>query len=96
MKIDGTEDFDLVTERKKNGGRKFRGKKTRSLDILAGIIGQLESIYWGKDAEGNIITNEQMNDALTEELFELRDRELADVELSQLGLAVGVIHHEIQ
>src|SRR5690606_28539371 len=57
-------------------------------------IGQLQAIYWEKDPDNNIITNDQIADAMAEELDELRERVQADIELSQLGLAVGVIHHE--
>ncbi|MFG5959204.1 ATP-binding protein, partial [Salmonella enterica subsp. enterica serovar Agona] len=57
-------------------------------------IRQLEGIYWEKDENNNYITSEQITDALGEELEVLRDRIHADVELSQLGLAVSIIHHE--
>ncbi|MDR3695504.1 ATP-binding protein [Mucilaginibacter sp.] len=93
MKIEDVQDFDLVSERKRMEDEILK-EKNRGLEIFESIIKQIESIYWGEDPEGNIVTNDQMNDALTEELYELRDRIHADVELSQLGLAVGVIHHE--
>jgi signal transduction histidine kinase len=93
LKIDDSKDFDLVNERKRMEAA-ITDEKDRSTVILESIIRQLSTIYWEKDAEGNIITNDQINDSLHEELYELRDRMHADVELSQLGLAVGVIHHE--
>lgn len=93
MKIDDVQDFDLVSERKRMEDE-IVNEKNRGLEIFESIIKQIEGIYWGEDAEGNVVTNDQMNDALTEELYELRERVHADVELSQLGLAVGVIHHE--
>ncbi len=55
----------------------------------------MQAIYWDKgDNENVIITNDQIQDALSEELDEMRNKIHADIELSQLGLAVGVIHHE--
>ncbi|EGU33477.1 histidine kinase [Vibrio sp. N418] len=66
----------------------------RNTNILDTIIRQLEGIYWEKDEENNYITNDQITGALSEELDSLREKINVDVELSQLGLAVGVIHHE--
>lgn len=93
LKIDDTEDFDLVAERKRME-EAITQEKEKSTEILESIIRQLSGIYWEQDSEGNIITNDQINDALREELYELKEQMNADVELSQLGLAVGVIHHE--
>ena len=47
-----------------------------------------------KNEDGQIITNDQIAEAASEELEELRERLQSDVELSQLGLAVGILHHE--
>ena len=63
-------------------------------EILESVQSQLSSIHWVKDVDGYIITQTDINDALENELEELRGQINADVELSQLGLAVGVIHHE--
>ncbi len=93
LKVDDAEDFDLVQERKRME-QEITLEKERGTAILESIIKQLDGIYWGNDEEGNIITNDQMNEALEEELYQLQERVHADVELSQLGLAVGVIHHE--
>jgi signal transduction histidine kinase len=62
--------------------------------ILENIIHQLDNIYWEKDDQGKIITNSQITEALEEELEEAKERMFADVELTQLGLAVNIIHHE--
>ena len=66
----------------------------RNTHVMDRIIRQFESFYLDKDEDGNIITNDQISDALAEELDDLRERVQADVELSQLGLAVGILHHE--
>lgn len=66
----------------------------RNTNILDNIIRQLESIYWEKDENNNFITSDQITNALSDELEDLKEKINVDVELSQLGLAVGVIHHE--
>ncbi len=63
-------------------------------ETLESVQSQLNSIHWSKDEDGHIITQADINDALENELEELRGQINMDVELSQLGLAVGVIHHE--
>lgn len=62
--------------------------------ILENIIHQLDNIYWEKDDQGRIITNAQITEAIEEELEETKERMFADVELTQLGLAVNIVHHE--
>ncbi len=63
-------------------------------EILESVQSQLSSIHWSKDEDGHIVTQADINDALENELEELRGQINVDIELSQLGLAVGVIHHE--
>lgn len=86
-------DFDLVGERK-SMENEIELISHRNTHIMDGIIRQFESFYLEKNEQGDIITNDQITDAVSEELDELRDRVQADIELSQLGLAVGVLHHE--
>lgn len=73
---------------------KITAEAIRHREILESVQSQLSSIHWIKDEDGYIITQTDINDALENELEELRGQINADVELSQLGLAVGVIHHE--
>ena len=93
LSLTAKDDFDLVSERQIMESDIGRSKE-RVTAVLERVIGQLQSIYWEKDPDNNIITNDQVADAMAEELDELRERVQADIELSQLGLAVGVIHHE--
>lgn len=93
LNVGKSEDFDLVEERKAMEADINKGKE-RVTGVLERVIKQLQSIYWDKDENNEIITSDQIQDALAEELDEMRDRIHADIELSQLGLAVGVIHHE--
>ena len=87
------DDFDLV-EQRKSMEEEIELISNRNTFVMDRIIRQFESFYIEKSNEGEIITNDQISDALAEELDELRERVQADIELSQLGLAVGVLHHE--
>ena len=94
LSLNTTEDFDLFEQRKLMEADINKGKE-RVTGTLERVIKQLQSIYWDKDSNNEeIITNDQITDILSEELEEMRNRIHADIELSQLGLAVGVIHHE--
>ncbi|WP_172915656.1 ATP-binding protein [Capnocytophaga canimorsus] len=93
LSVQGTEDFDLVKERKAMEDE-IEMISTRNTFIMDRIIRQFQGFYIEKDMDGNIITNDQIADALSEELEDLRERIQTDVELSQLGLAVGILHHE--
>lgn len=86
------EDFDLVKERQRME-EEIESISERNNQLMDRIIRQLEGIYVEKTDDG-YITNDQIADAMAEELAELRDRLQADVELSQMGLAVGILHHE--
>jgi signal transduction histidine kinase len=91
--VTDSNDFNLVEERMKMEGE-IEMISDRNTHIMDRIIRQFESFYLEKDDDGQIITNDQISDALAEELDDLRERVQADVELSQLGLAVGILHHE--
>ncbi|QYS85806.1 hypothetical protein JJC03_11940 [Flavobacterium oreochromis] len=93
LSTDNIEDFNLVEERK-SMENEIELISNRNTFVMDRIIRQFESFYIEKDEEGQIITNDQISDAMSEELEELRDRVQADIELSQLGLAVGILHHE--
>lgn len=87
------DDFNLVEERKSMEDE-IDLISNRNTFVMDRIIRQFESFYVEKDNDGHIITNDQISDAMSEELEELRERIQADIELSQLGLAVGILHHE--
>ncbi|NMH60842.1 ATP-binding protein [Alteromonas ponticola] len=93
VSISSEKDIDLVATRNSLSAE-INSVSERNTAILDALIRQLEGIYWEKDANNNYITNEQITNALGDELEELKERVHTDVELSQLGLAVSVIHHE--
>jgi signal transduction histidine kinase len=92
LSTNNVEDFNLVEERK-SMEEEIELISNRNTFVMDGIIRQFESFYIEKN-DGKIITNDQISDAMSEELEELRERVQADIELSQLGLAVGILHHE--
>jgi C4-dicarboxylate-specific signal transduction histidine kinase len=93
LQVNNSEDFDLVSERKRMEDEILK-EKEKATNILEIVLKQLDSIYWEKDNFGNIVTNEEITQALQEKIFDLEDQITTDVELSQLGLAIGIIHHE--
>jgi len=91
--LSAKDDFDLVSERM-NMEQQIDTISQRNTDVMDRIIRQFENFYVEKDDDGQIITNDQIAEATSEELEVLRERLQTDVELSQLGLAVGIVHHE--
>ena len=87
------DDFDLVSERMAME-KQIDTISQRNTDVMDRIIRQFESFYVEKGDDGQIVTNDQIAEATSEELEVLRERLQTDVELSQLGLAVGIVHHE--
>lgn len=93
LQVNSSEDFDLVTERQRME-KEILAEKEKATYVLDTILKQLDSIYWEKDDYGNIVTNEDITQALQDKVIDLEDKMIEDVELSQLGQAVGIIHHE--
>ncbi|WFC15609.1 ATP-binding protein [Aeromonas salmonicida] len=93
ISIESESDINLV-EKRNELAAEITAVSDRNTSVLDVVIRQLEGIYWEKDADNNYITSEQISDALGEEVEALREKIHADVELSQLGLAVSIIHHE--
>ena len=63
---------------------------------LEAIAEQLQSIVVAPDETGQIITQVDVSGAVEEELLALQERADADLELTQLGMAVEIIDHEFQ
>lgn len=95
LETNNIQDFDLVSKRREMEEKIDRISITNT-ETMDRIIRQFQGFYIDKhqDAERVVITNEQITDAMIEELDEVREQMYADVELSQLGLAVGILHHE--
>lgn len=93
ISIESESDIDLVAKRNELAAE-ITNVSERNTNILDTIIRQLEGVYWEKDEDNNYITSELITEVLGEEVDALREKIHADVELSQLGLAVSIIHHE--
>ena len=63
---------------------------------LERIVDQLRAITVAPDSSGQIVTQLDIVGAVEEELLALQERAEADLELTQLGMAVGIIDHEFQ
>jgi len=93
LKVEDEEDTDIYAELKRRELPILHEKEYAS-SVLESIIEQIDSIYWEKDETGQIITNKQIEASLEEEIGELKEKLVNDVELTQLGLAINIIHHE--
>lgn len=85
--------FDLFQERKRLESE-IDAVSNRNRELMESIIRQFESFYIERNSEGEYITNAQVADAMSAELDDMKTRLMSDVELSQLGLAVGILNHE--
>jgi len=94
-KIDttGWTDDNIVKERTRLE-EKIENTINKNKEILESIRDQLENVAWEKTDGGEIITVLDMTEAMESELINLRDKAEIDMELTQLGLALGIIHHE--
>lgn len=63
---------------------------------LEAIAEQLRAIVVDPDESGQIITQVDLSGAVEEELLALQERAEADLELTQLGMAIEIIDHEFQ
>ena len=65
-------------------------------DLLEAISQQLEAITVNREESGELITQLDMVGAAEEDLLALQERAEADLELTQLGMAIEIIDHEFQ
>lgn len=68
----------------------------RKREQLDAIARQLESISVVPDEFGDIVSQEDIAGAVEEQLLALQERAEADLELTQLGMAIEIIDHEFQ
>jgi len=93
LRIDNESDADIYEELRRMELPIIEEREYAN-SVLENIIDQIDSIYWEKDETGKIITHKQMELYLEEEIGELKEKVVNDVELTQLGLAVNILHHE--
>lgn len=84
------DDEKLVAERNRmESALIFEAEEIK--DTIGNIRNQLENIIYSKE-----VSNIDMVEAYAEEVESLKDKLDADLELSQLGLAISAIQHEFQ
>lgn len=69
---------------------------SRKREVLEGISQQLEAVTVVTDETGELVTQLDVMGAAEEELLALQERAEADLELTHLGMAIGIIDHEFQ
>jgi signal transduction histidine kinase len=74
--------------------RRVNDESKKFQEVLIHIRTQLESINWYRDENGYLIGNAEITAAIEDEVLALRERADADLELTQLGMALDIINHE--
>jgi signal transduction histidine kinase len=67
-----------------------------ALDGFKSLRDQVSALHWSRSEDGSFIGITLMNEALEEDLISLRERAEADLELTQLGMAINVVSHEFE
>lgn len=93
LSIDNESNWNIYDELKKREDL-IEKEKSYANCILESIIDQLDAIYWEKDETGKIVTNKDIQDSMEEEIIEIKEKLVNDLELTQLGLAINIVHHE--
>jgi signal transduction histidine kinase len=68
----------------------------RCIEGLGSIRDDLRALHWTRDEDGRFIGMNLMNESLQEDLLAMRERSEADLELTQLGMALTVVNHEFE
>ena len=80
--------LDLATE--------IESVAQKKKDLLDTVSQQLEAIIVAPDGSGRMITPLDIAGAQEEEMLALQEQAEADLELTQLGMAIEIINHEFQ
>jgi hypothetical protein len=68
----------------------------RGLQSLSAMKDDLRAMHWSRDEDGRFVGMSLMNEALQEDLLSMRERSEADLELTQVGMALNVVNHEFE
>jgi hypothetical protein len=63
----------------------------RGLQSLSAMKDDLLAIHWSRDEEGRFVGMSLMNESIQEDLLSMRERSEADLELTQVGMALSVV-----
>ena len=95
LDLAGMEDHAIVDKRD-GMERKLTAVADRSLEALTSITEDLRALHWARDEDGRFIGMNLMNESIQEDLLAMRERSEADLELTQLGMALTVVNHEFE
>ena len=89
------QDQDIV-ESQRELERELTLASERGIASLTAIKDDLRAMHWTRDEDGRFVGMNLMNEAMQEDLLGLREQAEADLELTQIGMAVNVINHEFE
>jgi signal transduction histidine kinase len=92
LDISRMQEASLVSTRTRMEAR-ISGVLNHERTLLEGVRDQLQQIDWRRNGDGQV-DRAEITEALEEEVLALRERSEADLELTQLGMAINVIGHE--
>jgi signal transduction histidine kinase len=88
------DDKDKIEDFRRKWERHVADDAKKYNELLIHIRSQLQGINWYPNENGYLIGNAEIMAALEDEVLSLRQRVDADLELTQLGMAVDIINHE--
>ncbi len=68
----------------------------RGIQSLSAMKDDLRAMHWSRDEDGRFVGMSMMNEAIQEDLLSMRERSEADLELTQVGMALSVVNHEFE
>jgi signal transduction histidine kinase len=68
----------------------------REIQSLSAMKDDLRAMHWSRDEDGRFVGMSLMNEAIQEDLLAMRERSEADLELTQVGMALSVVNHEFE
>jgi signal transduction histidine kinase len=85
-----------IVDKRQEMELKLAAVADRNLEALTSIKDDLRALHWTRDEDGRFIGMNLMNESLQEDLLAIRERSEADLELTQLGMALAVVNHEFE
>lgn len=89
-------DDKAIVDKRQDMELKVAAVADRNLEALTSITEDLRALHWTRDEEGRFIGMSLMNESIQEDLIAMRERSEADLELTQLGMALNVVNHEFE
>jgi len=87
---------DEIVEKRLSMESDLTDAADRGLQSLIAMKDDLRAMHWSRDEDGRFVGMSLMNEALQEDLLSLRERSEADLELTQVGMALNVVNHEFE